>query len=205
MEAFGTRAGSSSLALCHPSWAIRPRRSTARTSGSRSSSLTNHGPASRWSTGTAFVARSSATVRRSSGRFDTDGERYQPLSLTDPLGRVWSFTYDEYDRTTKVGTSRQAGAAETLFAYDSTTQTTVTDPNGHKAVDPLGHARSQTWTANSSVQSVTDGLLVLSYRYYNPTWGRFTQPDPPTRNAAPTPTPNPTRSTTATPPGEACA
>ncbi|MFC5290039.1 RHS repeat-associated core domain-containing protein [Actinokineospora guangxiensis] len=92
-------------------------------------------------------------------------------SLTDQLGRVWSFGYDADGGITTVTTPRQAGAAETKFAYDSDTQTTMTDPNGNKTVytldaqgrqisakDALGHTRSQAWTANSSIQSTTDGL-----------------------------------------------
>ncbi|CCH30726.1 RHS repeat-containing protein [Saccharothrix espanaensis DSM 44229] len=92
-------------------------------------------------------------------------------SLVDQAGRTWSFAYDDYGDVIKVTTPRQAGAVDTLFAYDTSTQTTETDPNGNKTVytfdaddrqisakDALGHTQSTTWTANSDIQSTTDGL-----------------------------------------------
>ncbi|UVS80547.1 Cell wall-associated polypeptide [Actinokineospora sp. UTMC 2448] len=116
---------------------------------------------------TEFVDRDGKTVRLT---YSTQSP-YHLTSLTDQAGRTWSFGYDAYNRVNSVTTPRQAGAVQTLFAYDSDTQTTLTDPNGHKTVytldefgrqisakDALGHTQSQTWTANSDIQSTTDGL-----------------------------------------------
>ncbi|WP_158073442.1 RHS repeat-associated core domain-containing protein [Actinophytocola xanthii] len=92
-------------------------------------------------------------------------------SLIDQLGRTWSLTYNG-GKVSGVTTPRQSGGAVTTsFTYDSATQTTQTDPNNNKttytfdsqrrqiqAKDALGHTQSQSWTANSDIQSTTDGL-----------------------------------------------
>ncbi|MGN9907857.1 RHS repeat-associated core domain-containing protein [Phytohabitans sp. LJ34] len=98
-----------------------------------------------------------------------DGSRLK--TLTDQASRVWRFTFTALGEVAQVTTPRPAGPVDTLFAYDSDTQTTQTDPNGNKTIytfdalgrqvqakDPLGHSQSRTWTASSDVQAVTDGL-----------------------------------------------
>jgi RHS repeat-associated protein len=92
-------------------------------------------------------------------------------SLTDQAGRTWRFEYNEAGQVIKVTTPRPSGAVDTHFACDSNTQTTESDPNGNRTVytfdaqgrqtsarDALGHVQSRAWTANSDIQSVTDGL-----------------------------------------------
>ncbi|RAS67365.1 RHS repeat-associated protein [Lentzea atacamensis] len=101
----------------------------------------------------------------------TYNEHTSPLTLTDQLGRTWSFAYDDWGNVSKVTTPRPGGAVDTLFTYDSDTQTTMTDPNSNKTVytfddenrqisakDANGNTQSRTWTANSDIQSVTNGL-----------------------------------------------
>jgi len=91
-------------------------------------------------------------------------------ALTDG-DRSIAFEYDTTSRVTKVTQSRTGEASVvTSFAYTST-GTTVTDPRGNtssyevdsqwrvtKTTDQLGRTRSQTWTANSDVQTTTDGF-----------------------------------------------
>jgi RHS repeat-associated protein len=92
-------------------------------------------------------------------------------SLTDQAGRTWRFEYNAAGQVVKVITPRPSGAVDTHFAYDSRTQTTETDPNGNRTVytfdaqgrqtsakDALNHVQSRAWTANSDIQSITDGL-----------------------------------------------
>ncbi|MGW5051394.1 RHS repeat-associated core domain-containing protein [Actinokineospora sp. NPDC004072] len=116
---------------------------------------------------TEFTDRDGKTVRFTYSATSP----YHLTSLVDQAGRTWSFSFDAHHRLTAVTTPRQAGAVQTRFAYDSDSQTTMTDPNGNKTVytfdefdrqvsakDALGHTQSQTWTANSDLQSTTDGL-----------------------------------------------
>jgi YD repeat-containing protein len=85
---------------------------------------------------------------------------------SDPTTTV-SFTYDSSHRVTKV--AREPGI-ETTFTY-AAGQTIVTDANGNDATygidasgrvestqDALGRSRSQTWTANSDIETTTDAL-----------------------------------------------
>lgn len=100
--------------------------------------------------------------------------------FADRDGKAVSLTYDANGDVAKVTTPRQAGAVDTVFTYDSDTQTTETDPNGNKVVytfdddsrqisakDALGHTQSRTWTASSDVQSTTDGLNNSSTSTYD--------------------------------------
>jgi RHS repeat-associated protein len=101
-------------------------------------------------------------------------------SITDPSGNAYCFHYDSSDRVTEVSVPNSAKALDTTFAYQSG-QTVETDPNGHattyqfdtqgrqtKAIDPLGHEQSRTWTANSDIQTTTDGLGSASENRYDP-------------------------------------
>lgn len=86
-------------------------------------------------------------------------------------GRSIAFVYDSASRVTKVTQSRTGeSSVVTSFAYTAT-GTTVTDPRGNtssyevdskwqvtKTTDQLGRTQSQTWTANSDVQTTTDGF-----------------------------------------------
>lgn len=86
-------------------------------------------------------------------------------------GRTMTFTYDSQSRVTKV-TQIRSGEPNvvTSFSY-SASGTTVTDPRGNtvtyetddqwrvtKTTDQLGRERSQTWTANSDVETATDAF-----------------------------------------------
>ncbi|SEQ52846.1 RHS repeat-associated core domain-containing protein [Lentzea albida] len=100
--------------------------------------------------------------------YNADGSRI--TSLVDQANRTWGLTYTDY-RLTKVSTPTRTGSADTLFDYvKPLVETTQTDPNKNKTVykfddrsrqisatDALGNTRSKTWTANSDVQSTTDG------------------------------------------------
>lgn len=91
-------------------------------------------------------------------------------SLVDQAGRTWGFSYT-YGDVVKVTTPTRTGPVDTLFDYTVPfTETTQTDPNGNKTVykfdsshrqisakNALGHTRSKTWTANSDVQTTSDG------------------------------------------------
>lgn len=93
------------------------------------------------------------------------------LTQMSGAGRSISFTYDSSNRVTKVTQSRSGESnVVTQFAYTST-GTTVTDPRGNtvkydiddqwrvtKTTDQLDRERSQTWTANSDVETLTDAF-----------------------------------------------
>lgn len=117
-------------------------------------------------------SRLSAITDRNGGKtrfgLDTDG---RVTSLTTPAGATYTLTYDNSGALTKLVEPTADGAGQTTgYAYNDTT-TTVTDPNGHattytfddhqrqtKAVDALGHTRSQSWSAHGDVAALTDGL-----------------------------------------------
>ncbi|MFE3170045.1 RHS repeat-associated core domain-containing protein [Amycolatopsis sp. NPDC059235] len=101
-------------------------------------------------------------------------------SIQDPNGTTYSFAYDASHRVTEVKFSRQAGQVKTTFGYGSG-QTTETDPNAHSATykydsqgrqtsatDALGHEQKASWTANSDVQTTTDGLNNNTTNSYDP-------------------------------------
>ena len=90
-----------------------------------------------------------------------------------------NWTYFDYTTGSKVAKitrfttpgATSGAAAVTQFAYPNATTTVQTDPNGGqttyttdssgrvtKVVDPLGHSRSVTWTANSDLATAIDGL-----------------------------------------------
>ncbi|OLZ48895.1 hypothetical protein BS329_23830 [Amycolatopsis coloradensis] len=103
--------------------------------------------------------------------YNADG---QIATITDQIDRSWSVEFSNYGDVTKLTVPRQAGAVSASFAYDTPVadKTTYTDPNGNKTIytfeeiegrqisaqDALGHTQSQTWTANSDLQTTTDGL-----------------------------------------------
>ena len=96
-------------------------------------------------------------------------------TITSPRGFTTTFTYDSAHRVTAVTRQHTADPwgpaypdAVTGFGYGSG-QTVVTDANGHAATykldstgrttsttDALGRTRSQTWTANSDISTLTD-------------------------------------------------
>ena len=105
-----------------------------------------------------------------------------PTSVTDPLGRVTTSTYDASGNV--IGVTRLAGTANavtTNFTYDATfgKVTSVTDPIGHTATftydshgnlttatDPLGNRASWTYNAAGQVLTATDGNRnVTTYGY----------------------------------------
>ncbi|GHH32491.1 RHS repeat protein [Lentzea cavernae] len=100
--------------------------------------------------------------------YNADGSRI--TSLVDQANRTWGFTHTDY-RLTKVSTPTRTGPVDTLFDYTKLfVETTQTDPNKNKTVykfddrfrqisatDALGNTQSKTWTANSDVQSTSDG------------------------------------------------
>ncbi|GHH39216.1 RHS repeat protein [Lentzea cavernae] len=104
-------------------------------------------------------------------KFGRDAGSSWITSLVDQANRTWSFGYTHSD-VTKVTTPTRTGGVDTLFDYTVPfTETTQTDPRGNKTVytfdsshrqisakDALGHTQSKTWTANSDVQTTTDGL-----------------------------------------------
>ncbi|NED97930.1 RHS repeat protein, partial [Phytoactinopolyspora alkaliphila] len=95
--------------------------------------------------------------------------------VTSPNGYSTQISYDGSDRVAEIRRyltqhAQSGDAAVTSFAYDGD-ETTVTDPNGHDSVfvfdsddrvievtDALGRTRSQEWTPNSDVASVTDAM-----------------------------------------------
>lgn len=95
-------------------------------------------------------------------------------SLTDPLGRVTTFSYDSRGNTTSVTRlSGTANAVTTTYTYDPTFSqvTSITDPLSHTTsfgrdslgnlvtiTDPLGHQTSMTYTSAGQVATVADAL-----------------------------------------------
>lgn len=102
-------------------------------------------------------------------------------SITDGDGLVTSFVYDSSHRITSVSQGKGTDQAVTRFSYVSTTHTDVADPNTNqsqavadvphtaytispdsklvsKAIDPLGHAQSATYTSFNDVASATNGV-----------------------------------------------
>ncbi len=74
-------------------------------------------------------------------------------SLTDPLGRTTSFTYDALGNTASI--TRLAGtpnAVTTSFTYEGKFSQPLS------ITDPLGHTTSLTYDGNGNVISVTDAL-----------------------------------------------
>ncbi|WP_373292299.1 RHS repeat-associated core domain-containing protein [Actinokineospora fastidiosa] len=67
-----------------------------------------------------------------------------------------------------------------------------TDTDDHEFAGAAGPPAEEPWpcstptaqpqppprSATSAATPLNNGLLIVGYRYYNPTWGRFTQPDP---------------------------
>lgn len=106
--------------------------------------------------------------------YDSSGRISQARFVgTGTVATKVDFSYDTSSRVTAIkrGTVGSSTYAATLgYAYASG-QTTVTDPRGGVAVytldtqgrvtsakDALNQTRSQSWTANSDVQTTTDGL-----------------------------------------------
>ncbi len=94
-------------------------------------------------------------------------------SITDPNGGKYTIGYTDDYRVSSLTKPLAGGTtATTTYAYGPlNSKTTVTDANGHaavhefddkgrqiKATDALGHVQSRTWTANSDVNTTTDGL-----------------------------------------------
>lgn len=102
------------------------------------------------------------------------------VSITDPSGNAYRFTYDSSDRVTRVSVPNSAGPLDTTFTYQSSATVVVNarqhagthhfDAEGRqtKAVDALGHEQSRSWTANSDVETTTDGLSNRSENRYDP-------------------------------------
>jgi RHS repeat-associated protein len=93
-----------------------------------------------------------------------------PTYVTNPNGGRYTFVFDTSSRLTSISVPNPQGALTTTYSYGSG-QTTETDPNGHastyyfdsqnrqtKATDANGNSESQSWSANSDVNSTTDGL-----------------------------------------------
>lgn len=92
-------------------------------------------------------------------------------SLTSPNGATYTLAYDASRRVTSLVQPRPGGLTATWdYSYGSG-NTTGTDPNGHtvvfyfdasgrqtSAVDQLGHAKSQTWTNDNNINTVTNAL-----------------------------------------------
>ena len=94
-------------------------------------------------------------------------------TITDPHGNEDRLRYDDQLRITAVDEPREAGVlqddrAVTSYEYTSDTETKSTNPAGGtstytfddegrqtKARDPLGREQSETWTANSDVNTTT--------------------------------------------------
>ncbi len=106
--------------------------------------------------------------------YDSSGRVSQARFVgTGDVATKSDFAYDTSSRVTAirrgtVGSTVYLATQEYAYAAG---QTTVTDPRGGKTVhridgqgkvvsatDQLGHLRSATWTANSDVQTTTDGL-----------------------------------------------
>lgn len=123
---------------------------------------------------TSFVDRNGNTVEL------TWDAAWNLTSITDPSGNVYCFAYDSSDRVTKVSVPNSAGDLDTTFEYRSG-NTVERDPKGNattyhfdgegrqtKAVDALGHEQAQSWTANSDIQTTTDGMGNQGERRYDP-------------------------------------
>lgn len=123
---------------------------------------------------TSFVDRNGHTVEL------TWDAAWNLTSVTDPSGNVYCFAYDGSDRVTKVSVPNSAGDLDTTFEYRSD-NTVERDPKGNattyyfdgegrqtKAVDALGHEQSRTWTANSDIQTTTDGAGSTGENRYDP-------------------------------------
>lgn len=149
------------------------------------------------------------TITDPAGRVTTYGYTGTNLtSVTDPMGNITSYGYDASNRIHQITTPRlsetvinydssnrvdqvlryftlgstTSSAANTTFAYPSSTSTTETNPDNNtttytldstgrvtKVADPLGHTRSTSYTANSDVSTTTDAMggggNVTSYSY----------------------------------------
>ncbi|NRN70994.1 Type IV secretion protein Rhs, partial [Kibdelosporangium sp. 4NS15] len=123
---------------------------------------------------TSFVDRNGHTIKL---EWDAD---WNLASITDPSGNKYCFDYDDAHRITKVSVPNSATPLDTTFEYQSG-KTVQRDPKGNattyhfdsagrqtKAVDALGHEQSQSWTANSDIQTTTDGMGNVSERRYDP-------------------------------------
>jgi RHS repeat-associated protein len=94
-------------------------------------------------------------------------------TITDPNGNEYRLRYDDQRRITAVDEPRETGVlqddrAVTTYEYTSDSETRSTNPAGGtstytfddegrqtKAKDPLGREQSDTWTANSDVNTTT--------------------------------------------------
>jgi RHS repeat-associated protein len=123
---------------------------------------------------TSFVDRNGHTVK-----MEWDAA-WNLVSITDPSGNVYCFGYDGSDRVTKVSVPNSAKSLDTTFDYQAG-QTVARDPKGNattyhfdaegrqtKAVDALGHEQAQSWTANSDIQTTTDGMGSTGENRYDP-------------------------------------
>ncbi|MGN6413432.1 hypothetical protein [Flexivirga sp.] len=102
-------------------------------------------------------------------------------SITDGDGLTTEFVYDSSHRVTSVSQGKGSDQTVTRFSYVSATHTDVADPNTNqsqavadvphtaytvdaetklvsKAVDPLGHEQSATYTSFNDVASATNGV-----------------------------------------------
>jgi RHS repeat-associated protein len=119
--------------------------------------------------------------------YGTTPGNYNLLQVTDPLGNITSFTYDDINRVSSITRQTAPDGSGPAWHFDykwvyatladprcpsvSVLLTIVTDPRGGqmiycsdslarvvRTIDPLGHTTSTSYTLDSEVQSETDAL-----------------------------------------------
>lgn len=128
--------------------------------------------------GSYFVGQFPPTTTEASFTYSSAGDL---ASITDGDGLKTSFVYDSSHRVTSVSQGKDSDLAITRFKYLSSTHTDVADPNTDqskdvvdvphtiyyfdsstklvtKALDPLGHEQSATYTSFNDVASATNAV-----------------------------------------------
>ncbi len=119
--------------------------------------------------GTAFLNGSLGITRQTTAGATTSFIRDPSgtlISMRTSTGASFYYTVDALGSTILLTDTTQAAAA--TYAYDSWGNTTSTGTQS--GVNP--------WTYAGGYNDTTNGTVKTGARYYNPTQGRFTQPDP---------------------------
>ena len=145
----------------------------SNTSGGVTTNFTYAGPRNdeRLTAGsTAFLNGSLGTTRQTTAGASTSFIRDPNgtlISMRTSTGASFYYTTDALGSIILLTDSNQAAAA--TYAYDPWGQTTT-------ATGP--QAANNPWTYAGGYKDTTTGYTKFGARYYNPTTGRFTQPDP---------------------------